>query len=208
VKKPPVLIPVLSDVMWKEVEQAAAPYVGGAEARLAVESCFHEYLNLRIRPEKVLAERDRWQHLVDVGEQFASGLHVRLTEAPWSEYDPEQPRRDFEAVKKALLNALTILEGLKLLARARQGRRNPERELLLGRLTKVWTTHFGGPLTVTNPTTGVGPPSGPLVRFLVTTTKHVLPEPLNPHIVGDFLDRSLGQPHRRRHRRRPRSRKR
>ena len=100
---------------------------------------------------------------------------------PWPEHDPEQPLRDLQAVISILSRHQGILDDLK--------RRDPALELLLSRLLDIWVDHFGGKLTVTDPTRRRGAPSGPLVRFVLAATRGVLKPPISPHTIRAYARR-------------------
>src|SRR5262249_34273073 len=128
--------------------------------------------NKRMAAKKLKAERMRYRRIVAHAGRLKTDLYAIRRRSPGPSNDPEQPLRDLRAVTSILWRAKIQLAGLDGLARARQGHRDPDREFLLARLLKAWVDHFGGALTVSDRRRR--PPTGPLVRFLLTATKGVL----------------------------------
>jgi hypothetical protein len=79
-------------------------------------------------------------------------------------HDPEWPQRNILALKPLRQYAATAVEAYNARLSARQGKRDPAREWLFGRLFEIWTDCFRGKLAVSTPPRGSR--RGPLVRFI------------------------------------------
>jgi hypothetical protein len=180
--------PIVSDEQWREILAAALPCAPTATARAEIERALADYRGLVKDPRKLKAARARYRHMVKVGDEFLAALDARRRELPLPEHDPDQPLRDLQAVIPVVERAHRILVGLDMVVRARAKRQSPERYFLIGRLLDLWVDHFGGKLTVTDPTSR-GPPAGRLVRFILAATKHELDPPISPHTIRDSVRR-------------------
>ena len=176
-------MPIVSDEWWQEILAAAAPRVPSATGGAEIERALEEYFFGRelIESGKVEVERARQKQIVDLASKLKTALYWRRRQVPWPEHDPEQPLRDLQAVISILWRHQGILDDLK--------RRDPALELLLSRLLDIWVDHFGGKLTVTDPTRRRGAPSGPLVRFVLAATRGVLKPPISPHTIRAYARR-------------------
>jgi hypothetical protein len=170
-------VPIVSDEGWREILEAAAPRVPSATAGAEIERALAEYFLGKevVESRKLEAERARQKRIVDLVGQLKTALYWRRRQVPWPEHDPEQPLRELQAVTSILWSHQGILDDLK--------RRNPAHAFLLRRLLNIWCDHFGGKLTVTDPTRPRGAPSGPLVRFVLAATRGVLKPPISPHTI-------------------------
>jgi len=177
-------VAIVSDERWREILAAAAPRrVPSATAGTEIERALAEYFFGKkvIESGKVEVERARQKQIVDLARQLKTALYWRRRQVPWPEHDPEQPLRDLQAVTSILWRHQGILDDLK--------RRDPARAFLLWRLLNIWCDHFGGKLTVTDPTHRRGAPSGPLVRFVLAATRGVLKPPISPHTIRAYARR-------------------
>jgi hypothetical protein len=176
-------VPIVSDERWREILAAAAPREPSGRAGTEIERALEEYIFGKkvIESGKVEVERARQKQIVDLASKLKTALYWRRRQVPWPEHDPEQPLRDLQAVISILWRHQGILDDLK--------RRDPALELLLSRLLDIWVDHFGGKLTVTDPTRCRGAPSGPLVRFVLAATRNVLKPPISPHTIRAYARR-------------------
>jgi hypothetical protein len=150
--------------------------VPGETAGTGIERALAEYVGKTvINPKKIKAERAREQQIIEFAGKLKTALYWHRRKVPWPEHDPEQPLREYQAVLSILRNHQGNLDDLK--------RRDSARALLLSRLLDIWVDHFGGKLTVTDPTRRRGAPSGPLVRFVLAATRGVVKPPISPHTV-------------------------
>jgi hypothetical protein len=176
-------VPIVSDEQWREILAAAAPRGPSATAGPEIERTLAEYVFSKkvIDPRKVKVERAREKKIVDLAGQLKTALYRHRRQVPWPEHDPEQPLRELQAVISILWSHQSILDDLK--------RRDPARAFLLWRLLNIWCDHFGGKLTVTDPTRRRGAPGGPLVRFVLAATRGVLKPPISPHTIRAYAKR-------------------
>jgi hypothetical protein len=170
-------VPIVSDEQWREILAAAAPCAPSATAGPEIERALAEYVFAKevVESGKVEVERARQKQIVDLASKLKTALYWRRRQVPWPEDDPEQPLRELQAVTSILWRHEGILDDLK--------RRDPALAMLLRRLLDIWVDHFGGKLTVTDPTRRRGAPSGPLVRFVLAATRGVLKPPISPHTI-------------------------
>ena len=175
-------MPIVSDERWREILAAAAPRVPSATAGTEIERALAEYFFGKkvIESGKAEVERARQKQIVDLAGQLKTVLYWRRRQVPWPEHDPEQPLRELQAVTSISWRHQGILDDLR--------RRDPALELLLRRLLDIWVDHFGGKLTVTDPTRRHGAPSGPLVRFVLAATRGVR-KPPSPHTIRAYVKR-------------------
>jgi hypothetical protein len=73
----------------------------------------------------------------------------------------------------------TLWDGAVAIREANARRRNSQRALLYYRLCRVWLEHFQGALTSSVPPRG-GPPSGPLIKFMLAALRQVVPKDALP----------------------------
>ena len=176
-------MPIVSDERWGNILAAAAPRVPTARAGTEIERALEEYVFDKkvIDPRKVKVERSREKEIVDLAGKLKTALYWRRRQVPWPEHDPDQPLRELQAVASILWRHQGILDDLE--------RRDSARAFLLSRLLNIWCDHFGGKLTVTDPTRRHGAPSGPLVRFVLAATRDVLKPPISPHTIRAYARR-------------------
>jgi hypothetical protein len=179
---PAKAVPVLSDERWREIRTAAAREPS-ATARTEIERALAEYFFGKkvIESGKLGAERDRQKQIIDLARQLKTALYGRRRQVPWPEHDPDKPLRELQAVTLISWHHQGILDELY--------RRDPARALLLWRLLGIWCDHFGGTLTVTDPTRRRRAPSGALVRFVLAATRGLLRPPMNPHTIRTYARR-------------------
>jgi hypothetical protein len=176
--------PAFPDEVWQAIVDAAAPRTPDDQAHAALNDCIIDYFGLRKDRKTLHRGHDLWSETA----RLTGELGRKLWEIKrWTAYDSERLRRDMRTVISLQFHAEAQTEGLDVLLRARQGRRDPAREWLWWRLLAIWTDHFGGKVSVTKPRHGV--PNGPLVRFITTVFERVLDEKISPHTLQDVVRR-------------------
>jgi hypothetical protein len=180
--------PVLIDARWEAIQAAAAPHVGSDQARADIDEALYAYSGLLRDPEQLAVERERWRRIAKLARALAAELFAVKRQTPWRDDDPDRPMRDLKAARVIEYRAENYAEGLDMMVRSRQGRQDPARAWLYWRLFQIWSECFGGVLAVTVPPDG-GPPSGPLVRFVLAVTADVLDPPATPYAIRSAVRR-------------------
>jgi hypothetical protein len=180
--------PAFSDEVWREIVKAAAPMTPDDQAPAAMDECIHAYFGLQVDPERLRQSRDRWRKVAKLARELGHELYEVKRRTPWTVPDSDRPQRDLRAVRSVQYHAESQVEGFEMRLHARQGRRDPSRGWLWGRLFGIWTDHFGGRLTVTVPPGG-GALTGALVRFFAVVFDRVLDETVSPHTIRDGIRR-------------------
>ena len=179
---------IIGDAHWREIVAAAWPYspVDDLAAYRATESALADYLGFRIEPRSLLTDaRARYRAIAKPAKELVTALHVSRRHLPRTAPDPLP---DIQATLRILSWAEASLELTEVLLGARRGRRSPEREFLLWRLALVWQKEFRGKLAIST-AAGGGPPGGPFIRFIKTTTREVIDPPLSPDAIRNFVRR-------------------
>jgi hypothetical protein len=188
---------VIDDARWREIEAAALPHQPDAQARNALDAVLTVYPGLLRNPAAIRQERDRWRRILDAIE----GLTPELVE--YLGRDPE-PRlldlargpddgpvlRLLQALWKFDDRAIARLAALEQWCLHYQRTSDPARDVWLYEgLLEIWTKHFGGNLGYS--TSAKGERTGPLIRFLQTTTALVLDPPSKPRMLRYAIKREV-----------------
>jgi hypothetical protein len=177
--------PAISDEHWQRIVDAAAPYVADDKARLELDQCLHEYSHLPIDPVRLEHERGQVHQIAELAASLARLLFRRKRIEPWSDHDPDRPARHLREVTDIRYRYEILATGYAIMARAREGRQNPEREWLYWRLFGIWTKHFGGRLGISYKSR----PRGPLIRFVLVVTEDLLDPPPSGFEVRNAVNR-------------------
>jgi hypothetical protein len=160
--------PILTEDHWQAILEAAAPLSSAVEvehARRELEDCLYDYHGLRqVSVPDLLAARKRWRRIDRLLRDLAHEYYEIKRRTPWTVHDPERPQRNILALSPLRQHAAAAVEGYDMRLRARQGKQDPAREWLFGRLFEIWTDCFHGKLAVSTP--AHGSPRGPLIRFI------------------------------------------
>jgi hypothetical protein len=165
----------IGDAQWGAFVALRRPCVPEATARAELERALDEYHGFVFDPKKLAAERERQRRIIKPARDLVAALAPSKGPLPF----------EHEVVAWVLRLAEGRLAGLNLMARAREGRRDPDREFLIGRLSDVWIKSFGGTLTVTD-RPGMEP-VGDLVSFIQLAAEALNIPPVNPHTIRNVV---------------------
>ena len=176
----------LTDGGWLEICEAAAGLIPDADARGELSAClFVEYPALAYDRKTVAATLRRSTACLKYCNRLAA-LYREVEPRP----DNIMTERDLYFIKILYRRALAHMLACKAIRRANAKRKDSQREWLVSRLCGIWLNNFNAPdLTVTVPPTG-GPPRGPLIAFLITTMRQIMPSAVpSPATLRDTIDR-------------------
>ena len=108
-------MPIFSDERRREILAAATPHEPSPTAGAEIERALVDYLGELIDPKKLLAERKREKHIVDLASKLKTALYWRRRQVPWPEHDPELPLRDLQAVTSLSRHHQQIFDDLDTL---------------------------------------------------------------------------------------------
>jgi hypothetical protein len=180
-------VKALSDAAWREIcEPAELDTDADARAELSV-CLFIEYPAFTYDRKRVAADLRRDSAKLKHYKALAE-LYQQTPPLPGDDIKRE---RDLFYIERLHRRALAGVLACRAIRRANRRRSNPQREWLISRLSGIWLYNFGAPdLTYTVPSWG-GPPSGPLIEFLLAAMRQIVPHDKLPkaHAWRDLIDR-------------------
>jgi hypothetical protein len=129
-------------------------------------------------------ERKRWKRLGEAVDTVADELR---REKLWASPDPTWRDRALTMLSKVRRKVELRALLHKAWGSPFSRRQNPHRKALYRGFMRVWTDHLGGELAYSK--AEKGPPSGPLVRFLVACIEPILGDNTPGGGLGDIIDR-------------------
>jgi hypothetical protein len=183
----------LDDQAWADICAAAAKHVPDAEARAEMSAClFVEYSAMAAVVSDRAHVKDMHDRAQKIGKQAATlAASIRQQMAARRRV----PAEDDDPLWRDLRHALVVFQsarnqvlGYRAILRANARRKNAQREWLISRLCGIWLDHFHAPKLAYSRKRG-GPPSGPLIRFMLAAMRQIMPRLPSPETIADAIDR-------------------
>lgn len=206
---------VLSDQAWADICAAAGRHRPRANARAVLSQVLFEE-HFPYHRERVFSARKRAARMLKLLDAFAElyrqtyapHLPVDQFEAILASHasafitDDLRTERDLSRIQGLRQRAEAVGRTAQALITAHSGGDarsrdvRVQREMLYHRLCTVWLDHFHGTkLAYSRPKRGgkSGKPTGPLIRFILTAMRQIMPEDKLPkaETVSDNIDREI-----------------
>jgi hypothetical protein len=191
----------LTDAAWAEI-CAAAKHAPDAEARAVLSGIvFKQYPAFAFDRESTIRDQERAARMLEHLDAFAE-LYREACHFPADQFEhvlagraeafvPNniQTERGIWCIARLRRRTMAVWQCAHTIRAANARRKNEQRALLYHWLCTVWLEHFHQELTYSRPEGG-GKPYGPLIAFMLTAMRQIMPEDElpSPETVRDFID--------------------